>query len=119
MIEDYAMFDYYASLPPRARSYGRVAARFGLSRTAVARRGKRGQWPARARARDAATGDLEDGADRDARHLIALRLVQETAMRAITEQPDSPLAAAGLGALPVAVEAERAIRQGSEETLDE
>ena len=44
-----AAFLYFAALPAETRSYGAVAARYGVSRRTVETRGRRGQWRERVR----------------------------------------------------------------------
>ena len=111
-------FAYYLGLGPE-RSYQKVAEHFGVSRQAVAKRGKKEDWcmevarheeKERQRANQAASDSL---AEMNERHRKTLQIVQKKALEAL-RTTSTMRAKEAASVLVAAIKSERAVRQDDE-----
>ena len=107
-------FAYYLALGP-GRSYQKVAARFGVSKQAVAKRARKETWQDEvtrldALARQKATQEAVEGlAEMDERHRKSLQIIQKMAIEALRARGALSVKDA-MRALVMAVKGERDVR---------
>ena len=112
-------FAFYVGLGAE-RSYQRVAAEFGVSRQAVARRAQRDNWQAEVAkaeevARQKAEAEaLESLANMNARHLRICQVILKKGLDALRHSGDLSTMEA-VRAIAIGLEKEREIRQSSDD----